>query len=74
MVGIPAVAAIIGALIAKRTIAALTRKMNMIIACVMMIVGSFIMLIPYEEALFIGRILEGAGLGIEISVATVYLR
>lgn len=55
MVGIPAVAAIVGAIIAKNTTKVLSRKMNLVLSCIIVIIGSLIMLIPYEEALIIGR-------------------
>jgi hypothetical protein len=56
MIGLPAVAAVIGAFFSKITIAKLTRKMNLVLSCILVIIGSFIMLVPYEEALIIGRI------------------
>ena len=57
MIGLPAVSAIVGAFFSKITIAKLTRKMNLVLSCTIVIVGSFIMLIPQQESLIIGRIL-----------------
>lgn len=47
MIGIAAVSAIFGASFSKITIAKLSRKMNLVIASIIIIVASFIMLIPY---------------------------
>lgn len=64
MIGIAAVSAIFGASFSKITIAKLSRKMNLVLASIIIILASFIMLIPYQEALIIGRILQGFGMGI----------
>lgn len=47
MIGLFALASIPGAYFSKITIKKLSRKMNLVLACTIIIAASFIMLIPY---------------------------
>lgn len=74
MIGIPTVAAIIGAVMSNFILVHLSRKMSLFAAAICVIISSIIMTIPTQETLIIGRVLEGVSVGWAMGITSIYLR